>query len=121
MRLWLAIGQAGKVVGGVAAFRCPDRASPAARLQEVDIFPAHRGQGLGTALLEGVRDLLLSEGVSSLVIGADEDDWPLGWYRSLGFRDLLRVNKRISQPPARTRLPVAEAAPYRAVRALLVR
>lgn len=93
MRLWLATGPTDDVVGGIAAFRHPERTSPAARLQEVDVFPAHRGQGLGAALLEGARRLLVNEGVRTLVVGADEDDWPLGWYRRLGFRQVLRVGK----------------------------
>jgi GNAT superfamily N-acetyltransferase len=62
MRLWFATGQNGDVVGGIGAFAIQDEGVLAARLQEVDVFPAHRGQGLGNALLEGVRRLLLSEG-----------------------------------------------------------
>lgn len=96
MRLWLAIGQTGDVIGGIGAFRYPECTSPAARLQEVDVFPAHRGQGLGAALLQGVRGLLVSEGVRTLVIGADEGGWPLGWYHSLGFRKVLRVNNPVA-------------------------
>lgn len=94
MRLWLAADQVNDgIVGGIAAFRYPEGASPAARLQEVDVFPAYRGQGYGAELLEGLRQLLVHEGVSTLVVGADEDDWPLNWYRRLGFRDVMRVDK----------------------------
>ncbi len=97
MRLWLAPGQTDHdLVGGIAAFRHPEPTGPAARLQEVDIFPAYRGQGHGTALLEGARRLLVREGVCTLVIGADEDDWPLGWYRRLGFREVVRVSKPLA-------------------------
>jgi GNAT superfamily N-acetyltransferase len=94
LRLWLATGQEG-VVGGIGAFAVQGEGVSAARLQEVDVFPAHRGQGLGGALLEGVRRLLLSEGFRMLVVGADEDDWPLAWYRRLGFRQVLRVRKPV--------------------------
>ena len=93
--LWLAIDDDGQIVGGVAAFRHRQDATLAARLQEVDVFPAHRGQGLGTALLEGARLHLSSQGVGVLIIGADEDDWPLAWYRRLGFRDVARVQKHV--------------------------
>jgi GNAT superfamily N-acetyltransferase len=97
MRLWLAIHQAhDDLVGGIAAFRHPGPTGPAARLQEVDVFPAYRGQGHGAALLESVRRLLVREGVRTLVIGADEDDWPLGWYRRLGFCEVVRVNKPVA-------------------------
>lgn len=98
LRLWLAFDDRldqgyNEAVGGIAAFRHPGPVGPAARLQEVDVFPRYRGQGYGRALLEGARRLLVAEGVRTLVIGADEDDWPLGWYRRLGFRDVVRVLK----------------------------
>lgn len=93
LQLWLATAGAGQIVGGIAAF-CPDQdGMSAARIQEVDVFPPHRGHGLGRALLEGVRLHLSSQGVRTLIIGADEDDWPLNWYRRLGFRDVARVEK----------------------------
>jgi GNAT superfamily N-acetyltransferase len=95
LRLWLATDDGGQVVGGIAAFRHSQEATVAARLQEVDIFPTHRGQGFGTALLEAARLHLDSEGASVLIIGADEDDWPLHWYRRLGFRDVARVQKHV--------------------------
>ena len=95
MRLWLATDDRREVVGGIAAFRHKQDDTVAARLQEVDVFPAHRGRGLGAALLEGARLNLISHGVDVLVIGADEDDWPLSWYRRLGFRDVARVQKPV--------------------------
>jgi GNAT superfamily N-acetyltransferase len=93
LQLWLATGQPEGVVGAIGAFRHPGPTASAARLQEVDVFPGHRGHGLGTALLEGVRRLLAAENVTTMVVGADEDDWPLSWYRRLGFRDVVRVNQ----------------------------
>jgi len=36
--------------------------------------------------------MLSAEGVSTVVVGADEDDWPLSWYRRRGFRDTVRVS-----------------------------
>lgn len=95
LRLWLANDEDGQVVGGIAAFRHSQDVTVAARLQEVDVFPAHRGQGFGAALLEGARLHLRSQGVNVLIIGADEDDWPLPWYRRLGFRDVARVQKNV--------------------------
>lgn len=95
LRLWLATDAGGQVVGGIAAFRHSQDATGAARLQEVDVFPSHRGQGFGSALLEAARLHLGSEGASVLIIGADEDDWPLHWYRRLGFHDVARVQKHV--------------------------
>jgi len=88
--LWLATDSKRQVVGGVAAFRHSQDAT-VARLQEVDVFPAHRGQGFGAALLEAARLHLSSQDARVLIMGADEDDWPLHWYRRLGFLDVARV------------------------------
>jgi GNAT superfamily N-acetyltransferase len=87
-RLWLAAVPGDEVVGGIAAFPVT---GGAARLQEVDVFPAHRGAGLGRPLLEALRRELHGCALRHLVVGADEDDWPLAWYRRLGFRQVARV------------------------------
>jgi GNAT superfamily N-acetyltransferase len=92
LSLWLAGAETSDPVGAVAAFRPSSSHPQFARLQEVDVFPAWRGRGLGRALLEGIRQELCATGVRWLLIGADEDDWPLSWYRRLGFRDLARVS-----------------------------
>jgi hypothetical protein len=42
-------------------------------------------------VLAAVVDLLAGEGSTVVVVGADEDDWPLLWYRRRGFRDVGRV------------------------------
>lgn len=76
-------------IGGIGFFPVPG--TPVARLQEVDIFPPWRGAGRGDALLEAVAAALRADGFSTAVIGADEDDWPLDWYRRRGFRDAARV------------------------------
>jgi GNAT superfamily N-acetyltransferase len=81
----------GRCVGAVGRFRLPVPNRPWARLQEVDVFPEWRGLGYGDALLSAAFWLLADEGCASVVVGADEDDWPLHWYRRRGFRDALRV------------------------------
>ncbi|MGY1703911.1 GNAT family N-acetyltransferase [Geodermatophilus sp. SYSU D00697] len=90
LRLWLAPGADGDLVGAIGALRLPSDVRTA-RLQEVDVFPGHRGAGSGDGLLEAVRRRLAGEGVATLVVAADEDDWPLGWYRRRGFRPVARV------------------------------
>jgi GNAT superfamily N-acetyltransferase len=80
-----------RLVGAVGRFRLPVPDRPLARLQEVDVFPDWRGHGYGDALLSAVIGLLHDEGCGSVVVGADEDDWPLSWYRRRGFRDAGRV------------------------------
>lgn len=96
LRLWLAEvpNPSPVAVGGVAAFCLPPPDETVFRLQEIDIFPAHRGRGLGRPLLEAVRRQLHQDGAQRLVVGADEDDWPLAWYRRLGFRPVARVARR---------------------------
>jgi GNAT superfamily N-acetyltransferase len=42
------------------------------------VFPSWRGQGYGDALLAAGLDVLASEGSRTAVVGAHEDDWPLG-------------------------------------------
>ena len=55
------------------------------------MFPLWRGQGYGDALLAAVLEVLAREGSRTVVVGADEDDWPLSWYRTRGFHDSARV------------------------------
>jgi len=78
------------LVGAIARFRLPAQPS-CARLQEVDVFPSWRGQGYGDALLAAMLEVLAREGSRTVVVGADEDDWPLNWYRRRGFHDSARV------------------------------
>lgn len=80
---------AGAVVGAVGYFPVPG--TPAARLQEVDIFPAHRRRGHGNALLTAMSSHLAAAGYQVTLVGADEDDWPLHWYRRHAFADVARV------------------------------
>ena len=96
LRLWLA-REDGAVVGAIGAFPVPG--TDVARLQEVDVFPGYRGRGRGTALLEAVRRQLLADGAGLLVVGADEDDWPLGWYLRRGFAPAVRVSTRDAAAP----------------------
>jgi ribosomal protein S18 acetylase RimI-like enzyme len=62
-----------------------------ARLQEVDVFPGHRGNGYGEAALTAICAQLASEGLRDIIVGAEEDDWTLSWYRRRGFHDVARV------------------------------
>lgn len=81
----------GEEVGAIARFGMPAPDHRWARLQEVDIFPAWRGRGLGTSMLLAMMRLLFEEGVGMVAVGADEDDWPLAWYQRHGFQIVARV------------------------------
>ncbi|GAB3248049.1 GNAT family N-acetyltransferase [Kineosporia babensis] len=62
------------------------------RLQEVDVFPAWRGRGYGDGLLSAtLQHLTDTTDAEVVILGADEDDWPLEWYRRRGFADVARV------------------------------
>ncbi|MGH3096555.1 MAG: GNAT family N-acetyltransferase [Streptosporangiales bacterium] len=91
LSLYLA-RDAGNLVGAVARLRLLEPLEHWARLQEVDVFPSYRGQRYGNALLAAVLDLLADEGTTRVVVGADEDGWPLTWYRRRGFHDVARVS-----------------------------
>lgn len=81
------------MIGGIARFRLPAPHEHWARLQEVDIFPRWRGRGHGSVMLSSMMRLLGGEGSAMAVVGADEDDWPITWYRRHGFREVARVAK----------------------------
>jgi GNAT superfamily N-acetyltransferase len=79
------------VIGAIGRFRLPSPYTYCARLQEVDVFPSWRNRGYGNALLAATFKLLASEGSTMVMVGADEDDWPLTWYRRRGFHVVARV------------------------------
>ena len=54
----------------------------------VGVDPACRGLGIGTALLEALRDRARSEGVSALSLSVEEDNPALRLYERLGFERL---------------------------------
>lgn len=89
LQLYLARNVA-TLVGAIARFRLPTQPA-CGRLQEVDVFSPWRGSGYGDGLLAAILETLAGEGCTLAVVGADEDDWPLAWYRSRGFQDSARV------------------------------
>jgi GNAT superfamily N-acetyltransferase len=79
------------LVGAGGSFRLPGPDQACARLQEIDVFHSWRGRGYGDGLLAALIARLRDQGCATVVVGADEDDWPLHWYRRRGFRDAARV------------------------------
>lgn len=63
------------------------------RLQDVDVFPRFRGQGIGNQLLAAIEAHVAAHGLPYLFVGADEDDWPLAWYERHGYVRLGRVQE----------------------------
>jgi len=93
--MWLAVDVRQRTVGAIGAFFVAGHRE-VARLQEVDVFPRHRGDGLGDDLLEALRLVLVERGATVLLVGADEEDWPLSWYERRGFERVARVPKPVS-------------------------
>lgn len=61
------------------------------RLQDVDILNSHRGQGLGSDLLNSISNIALDNKVISLCLRADADDWKKDWYLRYGFQKVGEV------------------------------
>ncbi len=55
-------------------------------------FLAGAARATATGCSRQVLAMLSAEGVSTVVVGAGEDDWPLSWYRRRGFRDTGRMS-----------------------------
>jgi GNAT superfamily N-acetyltransferase len=52
----------------------------------VAVFPAHRGRGIGTALVEAIREEARELGITRLSLSVERDNPALALYERLGFR-----------------------------------
>ena len=79
----------GEAVGALAFYDGTDRLANtlATRLP-------YRGRGIAQALLEAYVADSTSRGCRSVLINADEHDWPAGLYRSIGFSDEVLFHSR---------------------------
>lgn len=59
-----------------------------AQVEEVLTVPAYQGRGLATGVVLDAVARGFEAGATTVLIVADAEDWPLGWYRRLGFVDL---------------------------------
>lgn len=80
-------------VGAVGLYEFALDGAVYCRLQDVDVFPRFRAQGHGNGLLDDALAQAATQGARAVVVGADEDDWPLGWYIRRGFSPLASVHK----------------------------
>jgi GNAT superfamily N-acetyltransferase len=80
-------------VGAVGFFEFAFAGQPYCRLQDVDVFPRFRGRGYGNGLLQSCSSHAAACGAKALVVGADEDDWPLQWYIRHQFVPLCQAPK----------------------------
>ena len=84
--------QAGRVVGYAAAqIRREGRSSDVGVVSYNAVEPTHRGQGIGTALVEHVTEYLEEQGARVLAVWTLEADEPIRRiYERLGFKELTR-------------------------------
>ncbi len=59
-----------------------------AQVEEVLTVPAYQGRGLATGVVLDAVARGFEAGATTVLLVADAEDWPLGWYRRLGFVDL---------------------------------
>ena len=89
---WFFVWAGGERVGAVGLLTL--EGSVAGRLQDVDVFPRFRGRGLGRLLLRAIEAEAAAVGCRLLVVGADRDDWPRGWYERSGYREVAMVRRQ---------------------------
>lgn len=61
------------------------------RLQEMHVFPEHRGKGLGNQLLAAIESYALDLGLAGICVDADEDGWQAAWYERYGYLRCARI------------------------------
>jgi len=84
-RSWVAVTEAGEVVGYVLV----DVVDGNAHIEQISVRPDHQGAGVGRALIERVRSWARDRGMSAITLTTFVAvSWNGPWYRHLGFRAL---------------------------------
>lgn len=92
--------------GGDLAAYCELRSDgTTAQIEDVNTLAAHRGRGLGRAVVTKALEEGLADG-GVLFIEALADDWPKDLYRRLGFDVIDERHLFLRPPPALSRLRV---------------
>lgn len=65
-----------------------DRSARVAQFENLVTHEHYRGRGYGTALVHGALHRSEKAGCDLAFLTADRDDWPIEWYRRLGFADV---------------------------------
>lgn len=61
------------------------------QIEEVEVVEAHRGAGLGRAVVLASLHHALRADPELVFVVADAADWPWRWYQRLGFRPVGRT------------------------------
>ncbi|MDQ6620430.1 MAG: AAC(3)-I family aminoglycoside N-acetyltransferase [Pseudomonadota bacterium] len=86
----LAAFAEGAVIGGLAAYVLPkfEQAREELYIYDLAVHPAHRRQGVATAMVGDLRKLARSRGVYVMFVQADYEDTPaVALYTKLGVRE----------------------------------
>jgi ribosomal protein S18 acetylase RimI-like enzyme len=70
-----------------------------AQVEDVNTLEEHRGRGVATAVVLAAVDAARAAGARIVFLLADDDDWPKGLYRNLGFREVDRRWSFLLVPP----------------------
>ncbi|MGL4573865.1 MAG: GNAT family N-acetyltransferase [Burkholderiaceae bacterium] len=90
---WYFLRTGGAEIGAIGRYIFEHASKRYMRLQDVDVFPEYRGHGYGNLLLAAAQSLAVTQDSDFLIVGADEDDWPLAWYMRKGFVRVATVRK----------------------------
>ncbi|MBN2053617.1 GNAT family N-acetyltransferase [bacterium] len=88
---WYLYPDGERPAGAVGLLRYEAAGLRCGRLQDVDIFPGRRGQGLGNCLLEAVECLAMRGRLKYLTVGAQSDSWTCDWYERRGYEPVLSM------------------------------
>lgn len=83
--VWVVTTLADEIVG----FAMIETASERVHLEEIDILPAHSGQGLGRELIRAIQTWAVPAGFKAMSLSTFRDvPWNAPYYERLGFRIL---------------------------------
>jgi aminoglycoside 3-N-acetyltransferase I len=79
-----------KVIGGLVAFEmCPIHGSKELYLYDIAVHPNHQKQGIGTKLIELLREEAKAKGVTTIFVEAESEDvGAVAFYRKLGGEEM---------------------------------
>jgi GNAT superfamily N-acetyltransferase len=72
-----------------------------AQIDEVATLSAYRRRGWSSAVVQRAIQLAHDNGLTPVMLVADDEDWPKGWYARLGFRAVGRFSKFHRRPEQR--------------------
>jgi ribosomal protein S18 acetylase RimI-like enzyme len=72
-----------------------------AEIDEVATLSAYRRRGWSSAVVLRAIEVARDDGLSPVLLVADDEDWPKGWYARLGFRAVGKFSQFLHSPDDR--------------------